>query len=118
MKFIVRFVAHLIEEKRPGGFPSKVHTDINVQTDSRDVLKKAINDFLAVMVMQRGMVIDKPQDFSSYEGLKPDYKDLDSRIFVPYHMFAYIETVTKLVSAKVEPEGDEGDEVPSSIPLQ
>lgn len=108
MTFLVRFVATIIEEKRPSGFPKKVFTDINIGTEDRNELKKAINDFLALLVHQRGMVVEKSKDFDSYDELKPDFKDLDNRVFVPYHMFAYIETVTKTISAKTHVVGPEG----------
>jgi hypothetical protein len=118
MKFMVRYVGRIIESKRPAGFPKEVYTDIGVKSDSRDRLKETINDFLALLVSQQGMVVEKPKNFDSYSDLQPDFKDLDTRIFVPYHMFAYIETVSKLVSAKTEPEsrGDE-DETPEEIVL-
>ncbi len=115
MQFMVRFVGHIIEEKRPSGFPKEVFTDITVNTQSRDGLKESVNDFLVLLIKQCGMVVEKPEAIArrqaTGDGLKPDFKDLDNKIFVPYHMMSYLETISKLVSAKVETGEEEGEEV-------
>lgn len=123
MKYLVRFVGHVIEQNRPEGFPQEVWTDINVETTDMREIQKVINSFLSIMVRQRGMVVDKEGRIrSAQQPLKPDstMKDFDTRVFVPYHMLSYIETVTRLISAENVSESEEEgeDEVPPQIPIQ
>lgn len=97
MDYMVRFIGHIDERKRPESFPKEVYADMFARVGTEQDLKKAINDYSMLFMTQQCMVVPK-EPGGLEDMLKPKY---DARIMVPIHMITYIETVTKKISGEI-----------------
>lgn len=87
--YLVRFFGHIIEIKRPDGFPQVVWFDKVYRVPNRQVLETEINKEAAVIIMrQRGMIVTKDQNPGHVQ--VGDDVSFENRIFVPMEMLAYI----------------------------
>ena len=102
--FMVRFVGHIDERRRPENFPREVYSDLLCRVEDDQGLKKAINDMCMVFLTQQCMVVPKvPGTMEDAKKLKPD-----ARMVVPLHMITYIDTITKRLSALTPQIGEGG----------
>ncbi len=92
--FMVRFVGHIVESKRPLNFPKEVYSDMLCRVDDDQGLKKAINDMCLVFLTQQCMIVPKTP------GAMEDLKKVkhDSRMVIPLHMVTHIDTITTRLS--------------------
>lgn len=103
MDYLVRFNAHIIESKRPSGFPAVVYHDMFVRADSDAQLKQATNDQCMLFIRQQGIVVPKDPNRKVDEA----FLKYDTRLFVPIGMVAYISTETKPMDAPIPDSEDE-----------
>jgi hypothetical protein len=88
--YLIRYFGHVIEIKRPDGFPRVVWFDKIVRVQNKEQLENIINTEAAVMIIkQRGMVVMKNQTIG---GIQPgDDTSFANRMFVPMEMLAYMD---------------------------
>jgi hypothetical protein len=88
--YLVRFLGHVIEIKRPDGFPQVVWFDKIFRVPNRVTLEGEINKEATTIIMrQRGMVVTKNQNPGHVQ--TGDDVSFENRIFVPMEMLAYVE---------------------------
>jgi hypothetical protein len=114
MDYMIRFVGHIVERSRPDGFPKEIYSDLYVRADNPSGLKAAINQHCQVFINEGCMIVPKNPD-EVEESVNVKY---DSRIIVPWHMIAYISTITKRIIGEIpqlneqnKPEVSDGSKV-------
>jgi hypothetical protein len=101
--YVVSFLGHIIEAFRPEGFPKIVKHDVMVRADGLAGLQNAINSETAELYVKRKCFI-VPKDPGAIEEVGST--QIDSRILIPIHMVAFIETSTKKLAQDVPDEVD------------
>jgi hypothetical protein len=96
---LIRFFGHIIEIKRPDGFPRTVWYDKIVRVEKKEELQFEINkEATMIIVKQRGMIVTKDQDPAHIR--QADDMSFESRIFVPMEMMAYIDCEVKDITGE------------------
>ena len=97
MDYMVRFVGHVDERKRPEGFPREIYSDIFCRVKNEQELKVAINEQSKVYIVQQCMVV--PKEPGRMESLaKPEF---DTRMLVPLHLITHITTITTKIVGEI-----------------
>lgn len=97
MDYMVRFVGHIDETRRPDGFPKKVYSDLYVRAGNDAGLRKAINEQSKVFIQDNCMIV--PRDPEKIEDASRP--SLDSRMIIPWHMIVCLTTVTKIITGEL-----------------
>lgn len=88
--YLIRYFGHVIEIKRPDGFPGVVWFDKIVRVQNKEQLENIINTEAAIMIIkQRGMVVMKNQTIGAIQ--PGDDTSFANRMFVPMEMLAYMD---------------------------
>jgi hypothetical protein len=96
---LIRFYGHVIEIKRPDGFPRVVWFDKLVRVPNKEALELEINKEAAIIIIkQRGMVITKNQTLGHIQ--IGDDTSFENRMFVPMEMLAYIDCEVKDITGE------------------
>jgi hypothetical protein len=92
--YLMEFEAHIVEDKRPEGFPRSVFVrEHYINVDSDQQLKEIYNNRFKALVTQPGIAVfpeDEPIDASAL--------NFDQRFFVPWHMIAYFHGRVKILT--------------------
>jgi hypothetical protein len=91
MNYLIVFIFHIDERKRPERFPKEIFDNVFVNSDTKQGLVDAVNNESVKYIRMQGVSVRK--DPSAME--EPNKVDT-ARMFVPMHMITYFE-------AKVEP---------------
>jgi hypothetical protein len=103
---LIRFFGHVVEIKRPDGFPRLVWFDKLVRVQNKEQLENIINTEAAIMIIrQRGMVVTKNQELGSIQ--TGDDASFANRMFVPMEMLAYIDCEVKDITGET-PNHEDG----------
>jgi hypothetical protein len=90
MDYLIRYFGHVVEIKRPDGFPRVVWFDKIVRVQNKEQLENIINTEAAIMIIkQRGMVVMKNQVLGAIQ--PGDDTSFANRMFVPMEMLAYMD---------------------------
>lgn len=106
-QFFVRFKAHIVESKRPAGFPKELVSDMVVQVNSIQELFQATNEQAGKIIAMQAFITQKDQNEPHVEVDPNDQSgtNLDKRILVPLHMISFIETETKRLTNQMPETG-------------
>ena len=97
MDFMIRFVGHIDERKRPENFPQEIYADVYARVQNEQELKTVINEQAKVFMLQNCMVVPKkPGELEDMNKVI-----LDARWLVPLHMITYITTITKRIMGEI-----------------
>jgi hypothetical protein len=99
MDYLVRFVGHIDETRRPDGFPKAVYSDLYVRADNPSGLKSAINEQAVVYIRDGCMIV--PRNPDAIEEFAGASVPPDSRMIVPLHMFTHLTTITKRITGEI-----------------
>jgi hypothetical protein len=103
----VRFRGHIIEIKRPDGFPQMVSYDKIFRVQNREQLNQNImTDAAFIILKQRGMIVLKNQDPAAMQ--IGDDAEFENRMFVPMEMIAYFDCEVKLITGET-PNHEDGE---------
>lgn len=97
--YMVKFIAHIIEEFRPENFPKKVFKDMFVRVVNNDGLRAKTNEGLREFILNQGLIILKDPTIEVNEFRQ------DVQIFIPAHMISYLETETTRLAGQIPEEG-------------
>ncbi|SRR6266478_166456 len=91
---LIRFFGHIVEIKRPHGFPAVVWFDKIVRVEKREQLDFEINkEATIIIVRQRGMIVTKNQNYGHIQAAND--MSFENRMFVPMEMIAYLDCEVK-----------------------
>jgi hypothetical protein len=94
--YLVTFVFHIDERKRPEGFPRQVRDLIIVSADSKQGLVTAVNTESLKYIRMQGASVRK----DPYAMENPNKLDTE-RMFVPIHMITHFEAEVKTVTGEL-----------------
>lgn len=97
MDYIVKFIGHIVESKRPYGFPSVIENSMIVRVNTIEELRIHTDAQMRAFIEFQGMSVPKNQNkhIVHAEPGEATEEILDTRIFVPFSSIAYISTETK-----------------------
>ncbi len=94
MLYMVRFIGHVVENKRLDGFPKQIYSDFFFECKDQEELRGSIKKMYQIFIAQDGMIV--PKDASAIqEEVNFEY---DKSMFVPLSTLVYITTETKKVT--------------------
>lgn len=102
-QYSISFIGHLVESKRPDGFPKTVSFTVVIEVNGNDALKQALMFWSDYIRKISGMFV--PIDNSKF--VETNTFVPDQEIFIPMHMFAFIETKTRRLAANVPDQNAE-----------
>jgi hypothetical protein len=104
MDYLVRFIGHIDELKRPENFPKEVYSDLMVRVQDEKELKAQINAQSMVFITHQCMIVPKNPDAIQDMG-----KALrDTRMIIPLHMITHISTITTRILGEIPEIGLDG----------
>jgi|SRR5882672_1305432 len=92
--YLLEFEAHIVEDKRPEGFPHSVFVRqqyTNIESDEQ--LKELYNHFFTQMVKNPGITVYPDNQIIDTSRVR-----FDQRIYVPWHMISHFQGDVKLVT--------------------
>lgn len=104
MDYLVRFIGHIDERKRPENFPKEVYSDLMVRVQAEKELKDAINQQSMVFITHQCMIVPKNPDAIQDMGKAVR----DARMIVPLHMITHITTLTTHILGEIPEANLEG----------
>ena len=95
MDFLVTFIFHIDERKRPEGFPRQVRDLVMINSDSKQGLVTAVNTESLKYIRMQGVSVRK----DPYAAEDPNKLDTE-RMFVPLHMITHFEADVKTITGE------------------
>lgn len=92
--YLLEFEAHIVEDKRPEGFPRSVFVRqqyTNIEGDEQ--LRDLYNGLFTQMVKNPGITIYPDNQIIDASRIR-----FDQRVFVPWHMISYFQGDAKLIT--------------------
>lgn len=110
MKFLVRYNAHIIEEKRPKdqNFPAVVTVNHIYDAQNDQDLGNQINDNYAALATAPGITFFRDPTKQMQNGTG----NVTNRFFLPWHMIAYMDVFVTKITEQQE-QKDESKLVPA-----
>jgi hypothetical protein len=97
MDYMVRFIGHVDERKRPENFPREIYSDLIVRVRDEKDLKSSINAQSVIFITSQCMIVPKDPD-AIQDTSKPVH---DTRMIVPLHMLTHISTITTRILGEI-----------------
>lgn len=106
--YVVRIIGHVIENRRPEGFPKQVVHTMFLQPDSIKQLNETVNEQVNIFLQVGGMIALKNPAEMQEMNTMGQVLGLDKFMFVPMTMLSYMETITNVVNIQppTNPEGE------------
>jgi hypothetical protein len=108
--YAVKFIGHIVENKRPDGFPREISSFGTYHAKDNRELAAVINEEVSQILRNGGIFVQlDPTEIIDVKKL-----NAEGRIFVPMHMITYISTIISLMTSMpkavdtgiVNPSGD------------
>lgn len=96
-EYLVRFIAHIDERKRPENFPKVISIDESFAVETLDQLSQGVNNRFKNLVSAPGIVALKNPD----EILEQNVMTFDKRVYIPWHMITHFEASVNLITPPV-----------------
>lgn len=106
MDYMVRFIGHVDETKRPVGFPKEVYSDLYIRANDQAGLRNAINEHAQKFINDSCMIV--PRNPNAIEEFSGQNVPPDSRMIVCWHLLTHITTITKRITGEI-PQLDENN---------
>jgi hypothetical protein len=104
MDYLVRFIGHIDEHRRPVDFPKEIYSDLYVRVKDDQELKAAINEQSKTFILQQCMVV--PKEPGAIEEMHK--ARFDTRMMVMLNMLTHIDTITKKITGEIPEVGKDG----------
>lgn len=92
MHYLITFIGHIDERKRPENFPRQIIEQLIVEAETKDQIVSAVNDYSMKYIKVQGMSVKRdPAGVTDVAKIDTD------RMFVPMHMITYIEAKHQIV---------------------
>lgn len=95
MEYLITFVFHIDERKRPENFPKELRDLVMITSDSKQGLVNAINTESVKYIRMQGVSVRK----DPYAAEDPNKLDTE-RMFVPLHMITHFEAEVKTITGE------------------
>lgn len=102
-KFLIRFLATIVESKRLENDPDKYYINDIYETQDDRHLAKLINDRFMELTTNRGLTVFKDGGFNI---MPPGTGNIEKRVFIPWHMIAKFEASVSPIT-EVYPESEQ-----------
>lgn len=110
--YLLEFEAHIVEDKRPEGFPHSVFVRQQyTHIDTDEQLKEIYNRLFLQMISNPGITI-----YPENQTIDASRIRFDQRVFVPWHMISYFHGDAKLVTPPPPPKSPLEVLNPSGVP--
>jgi hypothetical protein len=98
MEYMVRFIGHIDENKRPDDFPKEIYSDVFYEVNDLKSLRDSIKQMYQIFAAQQCMLVPKDQNVIQNDESRFNY---DTLMYVPLHMITRITTDSKRLSGEV-----------------
>lgn len=95
MDYLITFVFHIDERKRPENFPKQIRDLVMINSDSKQGLVNAVNTESVKYIRMQGVSVRK----DPYAAEDPNKLDTE-RMFVPLHMITHFEAEVKTITGE------------------
>ncbi len=104
--FLVRFIGHIDETRRPDGFPKQIYSDMVCRVNGEAELKDMINGRCQQLIHDQFMIV--PKDVTAESSIvKKAVRD--DRMMVTMHLITHITTQTKQIVGEVPTVDENGN---------
>jgi hypothetical protein len=98
--YLFEFTAHIVEDKRPEGFPKKVYIrEQYAGIPSDEQVKDLYNSRVKAFITNPGIIVFLNED----ETIDTTAISFEQRVFIPWHMISYFHGRVKVVTPPPEP---------------
>lgn len=103
MDYSVRFIGHVIETRKPQGWPATIENSVIFRADDKGQVFSYLNEVGKKIRIDQGIVanLDLPNQEKSDVGF-------GNGKFIPMHMLTHISFSVRLVSGEMPDETDQG----------
>jgi hypothetical protein len=113
--YLFEFTAHIVENKRPEGFPRTVYIrEQYAAIPSDDQVKELYNQRVKGFITNPGIIVF----LNDEEVIDTTVVSFDQRVFIPWHMISYFHGRVKVITPQPSPMMQDNMALPDPPPAK